>query len=54
MNKLTIYISAVTLVILLAVSARFWGVSGELQAVSTRIEQQNSTVQPDTQQKCRR
>ena len=53
MNKLTIYISAVTLVILLAVSARFWAVSGELQAVSTRIEQQtqqfNQTLSKEVQ-----
>lgn len=43
-NKLTIYISAVTLTILLVVLARFWAVSGELQAVSTRIEQQTQQL----------
>jgi hypothetical protein len=40
MNKLTICISALTLVILLMISARFWDVSGELQTVSMRIDQQ--------------
>lgn len=39
MNKFAIYISALTLVNLVALSAGFWAVNGQLQAISARIEQ---------------